>query len=57
MAEYSKIRAVPDNDLLSPQEAWADFVSLKQALNSSSEETVLLPITLDAAALAKKLVD
>jgi len=48
---------IPENEILSPQEAWADFISLKQALNSGSQETVLLPITLDAATLAKKLVE
>jgi hypothetical protein len=52
MAGYN----VPENELLSADDAWDDYVSLKQALISEGEPTETLPASSETLALVRESV-
>jgi hypothetical protein len=47
---------VPENELLSANDAWDDYLSLRQALIGDSEPTEMLPASTETLTLVKELV-
>ena len=47
---------VPENELLSANDAWDDYVSLRQALIGDGEPTEMLPASAETLTLVKELV-